>query len=130
MAFIEETIVLKDVKAEEISKYYIQENFSETDRITYIMKKGYACQKENLLKNIPFIFFNDFPNNTSLIASTVSSIMENIELSDKNIQILFAKCLNELGNKIALYITSHTIARKIKNELANEFNVIVKNFFG
>ena len=130
MAFIEETIVLKDVKAEEISKYYIQENFSETDRITYIMKKGYACQKENLLKNIPFIFFNDFPNNTSLIASTVSSIMENIELSDKNIQILFAKCLNELGNKIALYITSYkAIAMKIKNELINEFNVIVKNFF-
>ena len=130
MAFIEETIVLKDVKAEEISKYYIQENFSETDRITYIMKKGYACQKENLLKNIPFIYFNDFPNNTNLIASTISSIMENVELSDKNIQILFGKCLKELGEKIAEYIMNHkAISIKIKNELTNEFNVILKNLF-
>ena len=132
MAFIEETIVLKDVKLEEINKYYIQDDLSETERITYILKKGYQCQKEKLIINLPYLYFKNYPKNTNLISSTINSIMENIELSEKKTQILYGKALGELGERLSSIISENknnkSFSSKLQEENITQFTVIIKHF--
>jgi hypothetical protein len=56
--FYEEVIRFKDLKVkliilifihkqpdEEVNKFYISEDLSETEKLNYIIKKGYVCQK-------------------------------------------------------------------------------------
>ena len=61
------------------------------------MKKGYLCQVEKLIKDLVYIYSNNYPNNSNFIFSIITNIMDNIELYEKNTQFLFAKSLVELG---------------------------------
>ena len=61
------------------------------------MKKRYTCQVEKLIKDLTYIYSNNYPNNTGYIFSIIENIMDNIELYEKNTQLLFAKSLVELG---------------------------------
>jgi hypothetical protein len=40
---------------EEFLKFYINDDFSESERINFIIKKGYLSQKENVIKHSYFI---------------------------------------------------------------------------
>ena len=62
------------------------------------MNKRYTCQVEKLIKDLTYIYSNNYPNNTEYIFSVIENIMDNIELYEKNTQLLFAKSLVELGN--------------------------------
>ena len=33
------------------------------------MKKGYICQKDNLIKNLPYLYYKNYPNNCTFIFS-------------------------------------------------------------
>ena len=50
------------------------------------MKKGYLCQVEKLIKDLKYIYTNNYPDNSSFIFSIIINIMENIELYEKNTQ--------------------------------------------
>ena len=61
------------------------------------MKKRYTCQVEKLIKDLTYIYSNNYPNNIEYFFSIIENIMDNIELYEKNTQLLFAKSLVELG---------------------------------
>ena len=54
------------------------------------MNKRYTCQVEKLIKDLTYIYSNNYPNNTEYIFSVIENIMDNIELYEKNTQLLFA----------------------------------------
>ena len=96
------------------------------------MKKRYTCQVEKLIKDLTYIYSNNYPNNTGFIFSIIENIMENIELYEKNTQLLFAKSLVELGK----YFSESN--RNIKNNNKNkkdidlhqeEMTTIINHFF-
>ena len=96
MSIIEETIVLKDPKIEEINKYYIPEELNDIDRMSYIIRKNYLYQLEKLIMDIPYFYLKDFPDYTTFMQSIVMNIMDNIELKEKSTQVLFPQYLCKL----------------------------------
>ena len=74
------------------------------------MKKGYLCQVEKLIKDLTYIYTNNYPDNSSFIFSIITNIMENIELYEKNTQFLFAK---SLVNLFLLNLPKTKIKKKI-----------------
>lgn len=105
---------------EEINKYYIQENLSEIERINYILKKGYTCQKENLIKNLSEIYSKNVSPQT--IFSIIISITENIELWEKSIQLVFPKSLASIAINLPF---NSNINDTIKS---NQLKVIMQSF--
>jgi len=91
------------------------------------MKKGYLCQVEKLIKDLTYIYTNNYPDNTSFIFSIITNIMENIELYEKNTQFLFAKSLVELGKSFS--VKSAKNKNKEKDLHEEEMNQIINHFF-
>ena len=83
------------------------------------MKKGYVCQKDNLIKNLPNLYYKNYPNNTSFIFSIIISIMDDIELYEKSSQKLFSESLGKLGEKFS---------ERKKEDHLNELNKIINHF--
>jgi len=91
------------------------------------MKKGYLCQVEKLIKDLTYIYTNNYPDNSSFIFSIITNIMENIELYEKNTQFLFAKSLVELGKSFSVKSTKN---KNKENDLhVDEMNQIINHFF-
>ena len=61
------------------------------------MKKGYVCQKDNVIKNLTYLYFKNYPYNCTFIFSLITTIMEDIELYDKSSQILFSESIGLLA---------------------------------
>ena len=61
------------------------------------MKKGHICQKDNLIKNLPYLYYKNYPNNCTFIFSIITKIMEDIELCEKSSQILFSESIGKLA---------------------------------
>jgi hypothetical protein len=91
------------------------------------MKKGYLCQVEKLIKDLKYIYTNNYPDNSSFIFSIITNIMENIELYEKNTQFLFAKSLVELGKSFSVKSTKNKNKEKDLHE--EEMNQIINHFF-
>ena len=91
------------------------------------MKKGYLCQVEKLIKDLTYIYTNNYPDNSSFIFSIITNIMENIELYEKNTQFLFAKSLVELGKSFSVKSTKNKNKEKDLHE--EEMNQIINHFF-
>ena len=94
------------------------------------MKKRYTCQVEKLIKDLTYIYSNNYPNNTGFIFSIIENIMENIELYEKNTQLLFAKSLVELGK----YFSQNNVKNNNKNKKdidlhEEEMAKIINHFF-
>lgn len=53
-----EIIKLTDFKEKEIESFYIDPLLSDEERITYIMKKGFLCQKRSLVSNLKDYFLS------------------------------------------------------------------------
>ncbi len=86
------------------------------------MKKGYICQKDNLIKNLPYLYYKNYPNNCTFIFSIITKIMEDIELCEKSSQILFSESIGKLAE---------TFSEKIKEDKidhSNELKQILKHF--
>ena len=83
------------------------------------MKKGYVCQKDNLIKNLPNLYYKNYPKNTSFIFSIIISIMDDIELYEKSSQKLFSESLGKLGEKFS---------ERKKEDHLNELNKIINHF--
>ena len=91
------------------------------------MKKGYLCQIEKLIKDLKYIYTNNYPDNSSFIFSIITNIMENIELYEKNTQFLFAKSLVELGKSFSVKSSKN---KNKENDLhEEEMNQIINHFF-
>ena len=93
------------------------------------MKKGYLCQVEKLIKDLKYIYTNNYPDNSSFIFSIITNIMENIELYEKNTQFLFAKSLVELGKSFSVKSTKSKNKEKEKDLHEEEINQIINHFF-
>lgn len=124
----------------------MQENQSESERVSYILKKGYQCQKENLIKNFPYLYYKDYPSNKALIFSSISSLMENIELVDKKCQILLSESLCNLVKNLSknenmsknlveikkilmhFFIAISTLEKAVSDEYIINLNEIIKEF--
>ena len=51
---------------------------NDNERFSYIIKKGYSCQVEKLIKDLTYIYSNNYPNNSGFIFSIIENIMENL----------------------------------------------------
>lgn len=97
------------------------------------------------MKNLHNIYFFNYPKNVQLISSTITNIMENIELYEKNYQILFSNSLSKLAillrkenteksNNEILKIIRHFITsiscleKSVSDEYVKSFNEIVDDF--
>ena len=86
------------------------------------MKKGYVCQKDNLIKNLTYFYFKNYPNNTSFIFSIITTIMEDIELYEKSSQMLFCESIGKLAEKFS------EKRKDDKLDHLNELFLILKHF--
>ena len=75
-----------------------------------------------------YIYSKNYPTNSGFIFSIIENIMENIELYEKNTQLLFAKSLIELGE----YFSQNNNKSKNKKEIdlhEEEMTIILNHFF-
>ena len=86
------------------------------------MKKGYVCQKDNVIKNLTYLYFKNYPYNCTFIFSLITTIMEDIELYDKSSQILFSESIGLLAQKFS------EKRKDDKKEHSNELKIILKHF--
>ncbi len=86
------------------------------------MKKGYVCQKDNLIKNLTYLYFKNYPNNTSFIFSIITTIMDDIELYEKSSQMLFCESIGKLAEKFS------EKRKDDKIDHLNELFLILKHF--
>ena len=94
------------------------------------MKKGYLCQVEKLIKDLVYIYSNNYPNNSNFIFSIIINIMENIELYEKNTQFLFAKSLVELGKSFSKNCSPNKNDKSKNIDLhEEEMGQIINHFF-
>ena len=96
------------------------------------MKKRYTCQVEKLIKDLTYIYSNNYPNNTEYIFSIIENIMDNIELYEKNTQLLFAKSLVELGeyfSENSKNLKNNKIKKKDIDLHEEEMTKIINHFF-
>ena len=86
------------------------------------MKKGYVCQKDNVIKNLTYLYFKNYPYNCTFIFSLITTIMEDIELYDKSSQILFSESIGLLAQKFS------ETRKENKKDNSNELKIILKHF--
>ena len=86
------------------------------------MKKGYVCQKDNVIKNLTYLYFKNYPYNCTFIFSVITTIMEDIELYDKSSQILFSESIGLLAQKFS------ETRKENKKDNSNELKIILKHF--
>ena len=102
---------------------------NENERLSYIIKKGYSCQVEKLIRDLTYIYSHNYPNNSSFIFSIIENIMENIELYEKNIQLLFAKSLIDLGKYFSQKVNDKNKNNKKIDLHEEEMTRIINHFF-
>ena len=102
---------------------------NENERLSYIIKKGYSCQVEKLIRDLTYIYSKNYPNNSGFVFSIIENIMENIELYEKNTQLLFAKSLIELGKYFSQKTNDKNKNKKEIDLHEEEMTKIINHFF-